>query len=158
MTRLGLVLVLGISMSGAAVAAEGKSAMSVKKEQLGKTADGVPVDVYTCTNANGAVAKFMDRGAVVMSLEVPDRAGKMANVLLGYDTPQQWLDHASQHYGCVVGRFGNRINAGKFSLDGKDYTLNVNQTGNHLHGGTKGFCRNVWKSEPIESGDAVGVK
>src|SRR4051794_19536798 len=104
------VIAFGAEKSG------GKSEMNVKKKAFGKTADGETVAAFTCTNAKGAVMMLLERGAVLMAVEVPDRDGKNANVLLGYKTPQDWLNHTSQHFGCVVGRYGNRIAAGKFSL------------------------------------------
>ena len=131
--------------------------MSVKQTPFGKTNEGVAVDLYTCTNANGLMLKMTNYGAIVVSLEVPDRDGKLANVNLGFPSLEGYLGK-HPYFGSTVGRYGNRIAKGKFTLDGKQYTLATNNGPNHLHGGVNGFNKVVWKAEPISDPSAVGVR
>ena len=126
---------------------EGK--MSINKEPFGKTPDGAAVDLYTLTNAHGLQVKIMTYGATITSVEVPDRDGQLANVTLALDSLDDYLK-GHPYLGSTVGRYANRIAKGKFTLDGKEYTLATNNGPNHLHGGKKGFDKAVWKAEPIE--------
>jgi aldose 1-epimerase len=100
---------------------------------------------------------WFTRSATVISLEVPDRSGKLADVVLGYDNLQDYIKN-NPYFGSIVGRYGNRIAKGRFSLDGADYKLAVNNGENHLHGGIKGFDKVVWKAESVNKSNAVGVK
>jgi len=97
-------------------------------------------------------------GATVISLWVPDRQGKLADVVQGFDTLEDYIQYNDSYFGNVVGRYGNRIAGGKFTLDGVEYTLAANDHGNHLHGGLKGFDKVVWNSEPVQKKNATGVK
>ena len=115
----------------------------VEKQPFGTTAAGIAVDVYTLTNTSGAKVKIITYGARVVSIEVPDRSGKLADVSLGYDDLQGY-EKDSSFLGAIVGRYGNRIALGRFTLDGKTYTLATNNNGNHLHGGLRGFDKVVW--------------
>jgi aldose 1-epimerase len=130
---------------------------SVKKELFGKIADGADVDLYVLTNANGMKAKIMTYGAILTALEVPDKDGQLGDVVLGFDNLASYLA-GHPHFGATTGRVANRIAKGKFTLDGKEYTLAVNNGPNALHGGRKGFDKVVWKAEPIESSGSVGVQ
>lgn len=134
-----------------------KNAVSLKQVPFGKTPHGEVVTLTTCTNAHGLVLKLIDYGATVVAVETPDRHGKLANINLGFDTLDAYLKHKA-HFGTTIGRFGNRIAKGKFTLDGHAYQLATNNGPNHLHGGPGGFDQVMWKAQPIESGDAVGVK
>lgn len=125
----------------------------IKKMGFGATKDGTVVDIYTLTNASGMEAKIMTYGATVVSLKVPDRDGKLDDVVLGFDNVRDY-EEKSPYFGCIVGRYGNRIGKGKFTLDGREYTLAVNNGANHLHGGLKGFDKVVWEAEY----DGVGLK
>jgi aldose 1-epimerase len=129
--------------------------MSIQKTSFGKTAEGVEVDLYTCTNTNGVVLKMTNFGATVVALEVPDREGKLANVNLGFSSLDGYLGD-QPYFGATVGRCCNRIAGGKFTLDGQEYTLATNNGPNHLHGGNVGFNKVVWTAEPIE--DEHGVR
>jgi aldose 1-epimerase len=124
-------------------------AAEVKQERYGKMPDGREVNIYTLTNKNGLKARVMDYGAILVSMEVPDKAGKTADITHGYDTLDGWLTNTS-YFGSSVGRFGNRIKDGKFTLDGKTYTLATNNDPGgipcHLHGGVKGFDKVLWSS------------
>jgi len=136
----------------------GGKEMDIKKEAFGKTADGESVDLYTLTNANGLVAKVTNYGAILTQLLVPDRNGNFGDVVQGYDTLDGYIQDTS-YFGSIVGRVGNRIAKGKFTLDGKEYTLAKNEKDvNHLHGGDVGFNKVVWDSSEVRKADAVGVK
>ncbi|MBW8015195.1 MAG: galactose mutarotase [Planctomycetes bacterium] len=130
--------------------------MSITKEDFGKLDDGRQVDIFTLTNANGIKAKVMTLGATLVSLEVPDKDGNMADVVLGFDTAAEY-PQKSPYFGCTTGRYANRIAKGKFTLDGTEYTLAVNNGENHLHGGIVGFDKAIWQPTQIDApdGDAV---
>ncbi len=128
--------------------------MSVEKQAFGSATDGEAVDIYTLTNKNGLKAKIMTYGAIVVSMETPDREGKLANITLGFDDLQGYLD-GHPHFGSTIGRYGNRIAGGKFTLDDTEYTLATNNGPNHLHGGEKGFDKVVWAAEAVEGSAAV---
>ncbi len=130
---------------------------SVIKRDYGSMPDGRTVELYTLTNANGLKATLTNYGAILVSLEVPDRDGKLADVTLGYDSLEGWLSNTS-YFGSTVGRYGNRIAKGKFTLDGKTYTLATNNGENHLHGGIKGFDKVLWDAKPIKRPGAVGTE
>lgn len=134
-----------------------KRSMSIQKSSFGKTSDGTSVDLYTLTNAQGGVVKLTNYGGILVSVEVPDRVGKLANVTLGFDDLQSYLD-GHPFFGATVGRFCNRIAGGRFTLDGKTYTLAVNNGPNHLHGGKIGFDKLVWDVEQIRDESSVGVR
>jgi aldose 1-epimerase len=126
----------------------------VTRAPFGKLADGTAVESFTLRNANGVEVRAITYGAIITSLRVPDRAGKLGDVVLGHDDLAGYVSKPS-YFGTVVGRYGNRIAKGKFTLDGKTYTLATNNGPNHLHGGIKGFDKVVWKAEPAPSGTAV---
>ncbi len=130
--------------------------MAVEKAPYGKLPDGRQVDIYTLTNANGMKVRLTNYGAITVGVEAPDRDGKLTDVTLGYDTLEGWLGSTS-YFGATVGRYGNRIAKGKFTLDGKTYTLATNNGENHLHGGVKGFDKVLWEAEPLKTDNAVGV-
>lgn len=130
--------------------------MNPAREKYGTMPDGTEVDQYTLTNANGMKVKVITYGAIITSIEVPDRDGKLANVILFRDSLDDYLA-GHPYFGCVVGRYANRIAKGKFTLDGQEYTLATNDGDNHLHGGEKGFDKYVWKAQPIKAEGVVGV-
>lgn len=136
---------------------KGKSEMSIKKQAFGTTKDGKAADLYTLTNANGVSADITNYGGIVVRLLVPDRDGKLADVVLGYDKLTDYIK-ATPYFGALVGRYGNRIAKGRFTLDGVEYKLATNNMGNALHGGLKGFDKVVWNAEPFQTADAVGLK
>jgi aldose 1-epimerase len=135
----------------------GITKMDLKKESFGRLPDGAGIELYTLTNKNGLRVRIMTYGATVVSLEVPDRNGKLGDIVLGYDSLDGYLK-ANPYFGSIVGRYGNRIARGKFTLDGVTYQLAKNNGENHLHGGIKGFDKVVWKAEPVKEQGAVGVK
>lgn len=126
---------------------------NTQKSSFGTSLDGQLVDLYTLTNAGGLVAKVTNYGTIITELHVPDRNGKFADIVLGFDKLDPYLQK-HPFFGCVVGRVANRIAKGRFTLDGKTYTLAINNGPNHLHGGIKGFDKMVWKAEP-QAGTAV---
>jgi aldose 1-epimerase len=131
--------------------------MSITKEPFGKMPDGKQVDLYTLTNANGIRARISSYGAILVSLQLPDREGNLADVALGFDTLDGYFtDHP--YFGVTVGRYGNRIGGAKFTLNGVEYKLAANNGPNHLHGGIKGFDKVLWEAGQIQTSDEVGVK
>ncbi len=125
------------------------------KEPFGKLADGTKIYRWSLENG-GTRLKVLNYGGTVQSLELPDRHGKYVNVSLGYDTIEEYVA-GTTFFGASIGRYGNRIAKGKFTLDGKDYQLSVNDGENSLHGGAKGFDKRVWDIEPFTSGPDVGL-
>lgn len=136
---------------------EGKKSMTITKADFGVTKDGQKVDLYTLTNANGAVLKMTNFGGIVTELWMPDRNGQMEDIVLGFNTVRPY-EEISPHFGSTIGRYGNRIGKGRFTLDGKTYTLAINDGENHLHGGPKGFDMVVWQAEPFQDDKGVGLK
>ena len=130
-------------------------------ETYGKMPDGREVKLFTLTNKDGMIAKVTEYGAILVSLQVPSKDGTVADVTHGYDTLDGWLTNTS-YFGSTVGRYGNRIAHGKFSLNGEDYTLATNNDPGgipcHLHGGVKGFDKVLWSGKTFESPDSSGVK
>jgi len=128
------------------------------QEPFGKH-DGHEVTEFTVTNPSGATLKMIDYGATIVSLEVPDKDGKLGNVAVGLKTPEEYAKNTA-FFGATIGRYGNRIAKGKFTLDGKEYSLATNNAPNHLHGGPKGFDKQMWKGEEVKSpdGSAMGIK
>ena len=131
--------------------------MEVVQTVYGKTKGGQTVCQFECTNSQGNRMTLINYGATMTSLEIPDRNGTKANVLLTCPDIEGW-ENCTSYFGCTVGRFCNRIKEGKFSIAGQQYELAVNNGPNHLHGGIKGFDKVVWNAEPIATSDAVGVK
>ena len=119
---------------------------STAKKSFGKTSDGQAVDLYVLTNKNGAELSITNYGGAVVSLKVPDRNGKLADVVLGYDNVDGYVNDKS-YFGAIVGRYGNRIAHAQFVLDGKSYTLAKNNGENSLHGGIKGFNKALWTAK-----------
>ena len=138
-------------------ALEGGIAMDVLKGEFGALPDGRPVRVYTLINKNGLKARLINYGATLVELTAPDRDGRFADIVLGFDTLEGYLK-SSPYFGCIVGRYGNRIAKGRFTLDGAEYELAVNNGANHLHGGIVGFDKVLWTAEPVSSESARGVR
>ena len=114
---------------------------------FGVTPEGTPVDLYELSNGRMTV-KVITYGAIVTEIHVPDRRGDLADVVLGFDNLGDYMAR-NPHFGAMTGRFANRIAGGKFTLDGKEYSLAVNNGPNSLHGGLKGFDKYVWKAEDV---------
>ncbi len=137
------------------------SGESISVEAFGQLPSGEAVNVYVLTNRNGLRLRAMNYGAIVLSLETPDRTGVNADVVLGFNTLDEYLA-GSPYFGAVVGRYGNRIAHGRFELDGKTYELAKNNAPGGilcaLHGGVRGFDRVFWTGTTVESGDGCGVR
>lgn len=151
-----LVFVLGIMSSVASSAAP-----AVTRAPFGTLPDGRPATLYTLTNARGARADITDYGATIVRLLVPDRTGRPGDVVLGFNRVEDYTK-ASPYFGAVVGRYGNRIAGGRFTLDGRTFTLATNNTPGgipcHLHGGVVGFDKVLWTAEPVRRDHATGLK
>ena len=129
---------------------------AITKAPFGQTSDGKAVELYTLSNKNGFEAKISTYGATLVSLKAPDRTGKFADVVLGFDSVTPYVKGVP-FYGATIGRYGNRIALGKFTLDGHAYQLTVNDGPNSLHGG-KGFDKRLWTAEPIEGKGGPALK
>ena len=132
------------------------NAGTATRAAFGQLSDGTKVEAVTLTNGAGMVAKIMTLGATLQSLVVPDKAGHKDDVVLGYDTAAEYLAHPD-FFGASIGRYANRIAKGKFSLDGKAYSLAANDGPNSLHGGARGFDKRMWKIESVSSGAEAKV-
>lgn len=138
-------------------AKESNTSMSITTSPFGTLPDGTQITQYTVDNGNGVTMKLIDYGAIVTSLEAPDKSGQPGEINVGFDNLESYLG-GTPYFGATVGRYANRIAGGKFTLDGKQYTLATNNGPNSLHGGEKGFDKVKWKATKIESGDQVGVQ
>ena len=127
---------------------------AVKREPFGKMPDGKAVERFTLTNANGVELKAMSYGGIITSLRVPDRTGRLDDIVLGFDHLESYLKE-HPFFGAIIGRYGNRIAKGAFTLDGKSYTLATNNAPNHLHGGNNGFDKVLWTGEPVAGRNAI---
>ena len=141
----------------AGAGAPDRQGASVTVAPFGRTPDGKAVEVYTLTNPRGMQVRAISYGAIIQALRVPDRTGRMADVVLGHDSLEGYLA-ASPYFGAVVGRYANRIARGRFTLDGRTYRLATNNGPNHLHGGMKGYDKVVWRTRSFQRGDTVGVR
>ncbi len=159
----GVIVALGCLRCGTrtehremADSAKVNSNQKISVKPYGALADGTPVMEYTLVNRQGMTMKVINYGGIVTSLTAPDRDGKLADVVLGYDSLSQYVSN-NPFFGSLVGRYGNRIAKGRFTLDGKTFTLATNNNGNHLHGGLKGFDKVFWQiaEEPSSEGPAI---
>jgi aldose 1-epimerase len=135
------------------------STSKISVADFGKFTDGREAKVFTLSNKNGLRARITDLGATLVSMEIPDKSGKLADVVHGFDKAEGYLSAENPYFGATVGRFGNRIANGKFTLEGKDYTLALN---NHpggiecaLHGGKVGFNKVLWDAKADDSANSV---
>ncbi len=139
---------------------ENKTSMDIKSGIITGTfgsVDGEEVKLYTLTNSNGMVIKVTNYGGIVTSIQVPDRDTRLGDVALGFDELQPYLD-GHPYFGCIVGRYGNRIANAGFELDGQSYILTKNNGENSLHGGDVGFDKKIWEAETFESEKGVGLQ
>lgn len=134
-------------------------APSITSEPFGEVG-GTPVSRYTLTSGHGMRVRILTYGGIIQSIEVPDRNGRVDNVVLGFPTLAGYLDNtgpAKTYFGAIIGRYGNRIAKGAFSLNGNEYRLPINNNGNSLHGGTAGFDTKVWQASQQNGSDSVGL-
>jgi len=125
-----------------------QSTRAIKKETFGTTRDGKPVELYTLTNQHGMEVRAMTYGGTIVSISVPDKNGRSADVVLGFDSLDGYLG-GDAYFGAIIGRYANLIANARFTLDGKEYRLGKNDGANSLHGGIKGFDKVVWHAEPL---------
>ncbi len=131
--------------------------MKIESKPFGTTQDGRDVTQFTLINAHGHRVSVMNWGATLLDVEVPDRDGKLANVNLSFDSLKPYVD-GHPYFGSTVGRFCNRVEGGKFTIDGKEYQVTLNAGKHHLHGGKANFSYQFWEAEQYESDDAIGVR
>lgn len=151
-----LLWIVSVPEGGGSAAEPTRATPAVTKAAFGRLPDGRPVESFTLTNAGGVEVRVISYGAIIVSVRVPDRDGRLDDVVLGHDDLQGYLDKPA-YLGALIGRYGNRIAGGRFSLDGKTYSLVTNNGPNHLHGGTRGFDKVLWKTEPFEKAGAAGL-
>src|SRR5215510_2586438 len=156
LNRWAMMLIVAISLLTAVVHAA--TQLQIRKQAFGTTSGNEAIDLFTLTNAQGMEADIMTYGGIIVSLKVPDRNGKVQEVTLGYDSLDGYLQNNSPYFGALIGRYGNRIAKGRFSLGGREYRLAINSGESHLHGGNRGFDKVVWKAEEIRTPSAVGLK
>jgi len=135
----------------------GEQKMKIKRESFGKLSDGKEVDIFTLRHPDGSEARLTNYGAAVVSLQVPDKYGKIENVVLGFDEIESY-EKIRAFYGAIVGRYGNRISKGRFTLDGESYNLPTNHGENSLHGGINGFDRQLWEVKDFNVDNSAFVK
>jgi len=148
-TRCRFLILLLLTLVTFGLSFEAKGQARVTKERFGDTLDGKGVDIYTLTNSHGVEARIINYGGIVTSLKVPDRNGKLDDVVLGFDNLDDYLKGRT-YLGAIIGRYGNRIAKGRFTLNGVEYKLAVNNGENHLHGGLKGFDKVVWLARVLK--------
>jgi aldose 1-epimerase len=125
-------------------------------QPFGTAPDGQPIDIFKLSNLHGMEIRVMTYGGIIVSLKTPDKAGQTEDIVLGHDDAGAYFTNPP-FLGAIIGRYGNRIAKGKFTLDGHEYTLATNNNANHLHGGKKGWDQAVWHAEPFQDARGVGV-
>ncbi|MCP4398433.1 MAG: galactose mutarotase [bacterium] len=148
------ILMLTVTLMSLAMTAY--AGLGIERTPYGE-ADGNAVDLYTLTNANGLEMTMTNYGGIVVSFMVPDEEGNMEDIVLGYNQLEGYVKN-NPYFGCIVGRYGNRIGQAKFTLDGQEYTLAQNNGENSLHGGIKGFDKVVWDAKAIMGDESVAVE
>ncbi|MEX0585914.1 MAG: aldose epimerase family protein [Pirellulales bacterium] len=163
--RAVLFFSIGVILAAAAADAPAQSrrkrsvapVQSVTEKPYGKTRDGQSVTEYTLTNPNGITVKLLNYGALVSSIQTPDKNGKPGEITLGFNDFAGW-EKNGPYFGVTTGRYCNRIAKGKFTLDGKEYTLATNNGENHLHGGVTGFNRRLWSGKMVRADAGAAIE
>ena len=140
-----------------ALEANATDSVSIAKSVYGKTDKGVQIDQYTLKNQKGMEVDIITFGGRISTLKVPNKAGKSEEVVIGFNSLEQYMKD-NPFFGALIGRYGNRIAKGKFTLDGKEYSLAINNAPNALHGGPQGFHNVVWTAEEAKGGDSASLK
>jgi aldose 1-epimerase len=156
---MGVVVLLTLSTMALFATASASSAghrPTITNASFGSLADGTPVDIYTLTNSRGMEVKILTYGGILQSIKVPDRHGRFTNVTLGFDNLADYVAK-SPYFGCITGRYANRIAKGQFQLNGQTYQLPINNPPNSLHGGDVGFDKHVWAATPVKDRHSVGL-
>jgi aldose 1-epimerase len=154
--RLSVAMMLLLAMSAADPQTGSAPKRGVTRAAFGTTRDGKAVEIYTLTNAHGLEMRVISYGGIITSLKVPDRSGHLADIVLGFDTIDGYLKEPP-YFGALIGRYGNRIAKGQFTLDGNTFKLATNNGPNHLHGGVKGFDKVLWNVVPGTDSNGVSV-
>jgi len=155
MTRI-LISVFIVSFLFACTGKTAKTELSITKEPYGDV-NGQKVDLYTMTNVNGYEMKVTTYGGIITMFKTPDKNDKYSDIVLGYNSVDGYVK-INPYFGAIIGRYGNRIAKGKFSLDGQEYTLAINNAPNNLHGGNKGFDKVIWEAKPLTTDNAVSLE
>jgi len=154
LTKISAVLAAAALLQFAGDCSAKTAKMNIEKSIFGVTPTGESVEAYTLSNNNGMTVKLITLGATIVRVQVPDAKGQIGDVVLGADKVEPYL---GDYLGSVVGRYGNRIAKGKFTLDGETYTLATNNGENHLHGGIKGFNSKIWKAKATKTKETASV-
>jgi aldose 1-epimerase len=155
--RTALSSALAVILLSTAQTPERGRAPAATKSATQAMVDGKPIELITLTNAAGVEVTAISYGAIITSWKVPDRAGQIADIVLGFDDPAAYVKGNSSYFGAIVGRYGNRIGSAQFVLDGRTYKLAANNGVNHLHGGLRGFDKVLWTAEPQKTADGAAV-
>ncbi|MFC3282208.1 aldose epimerase family protein [Litchfieldella rifensis] len=139
----------------------GESSGAIEKSAFGQLPDGREIDVYRITNTNGIEMRVINYGGIIVSLRTPDIHGEFDDIVLGFDSLEEYLSdtyrQANPYFGALIGRYGNRIAGGQFSLNGETHALATNDGSNHLHGGDQGFDKVLWQAEPFDNDEGAGL-
>ncbi|WP_407309167.1 aldose epimerase family protein [Pseudomonas sp. nanlin1] len=154
--RTPLLSSLGTALMIASLSAH--AGLSQDRSNFGALPDGTTIEKFTLRNSHGMQASVITYGATLQALLVPDNKGQVADVVLGFDSVKDYQANGTVYFGATIGRFGNRLAEGRFSLDGKTFQVPQNDKSNALHGGPQGFDKRVWRAEPSNSEGRVGVK
>ena len=157
MIRIRGVLTLGLLATLAFMSSTALAGSKIEKKHFGTTQAGEAVEQYILSNTNGASVSLITYGATVTQINVPDKAGKIGDVVLGFSNLKQY-ENESPYFGCIVGRVGNRIAKGRFTIDKQQYALALNNGTNHHHGGFKGYDKRIWKAEAAMTCDGPAVR
>jgi aldose 1-epimerase len=156
LAAIALLIQAGCMSMSSSVPKSSPGGHEVTREPFGRTSDGHAVELFTLRNIHGIEVRLTNYGGIITSLKTPDRSGRFDDIVLGYDSLNGYLRN-SPYFGAIVGRYGNRIAHGRFTLDGTTYRLAVNNGPNSLHGGVRGFDKVVWKAKPFRNETGTGI-